>query len=295
MNTPERSRAGSPAPDWLVERRALIDQQLEGVPIAEGVVVEPLSGSPVPGLSCAVPRSDAAPPPITILYLHGGGYRMGSAMAYRAYGSRLASAAGAEVVLPDYRLAPEHPFPAAVDDALSVYRWMLDDRALDPRSVVVAGDSAGAGLSLALLIASRDTGLPLPAVAIAISPWCDLFNAGASFETNAELDQVFSLTAASEAADTYLQGADPAEPLASPARADLSGLPAIHVMVGGNEVLLDDARSLVDAALAAGVDATLSVHPGQSHVWHLNMPVDEAAATAMDEISAVVRRWTTCA
>lgn len=295
MNTPDRPREGSPAPDWLVERRALIDQQLAGVPIAEGVVVEPLSGSPVPGLSCAVERSDAAPSRTTILYLHGGGYRMGSALAYRAYGSRLAAAAGAEVVLPDYRLAPEHPFPAAVHDALAVYRWMLDDRALDPRSVVIAGDSAGAGLTVALLIVSRDNGLPLPAGAIVISPWSDLSNAGATFETNAELDQVFSLAAASEAADTYLQGADPAEPLASPARADLSGLPAIHVMVGGNEVLLDDARSLVDAALTAGVDATLSVHPGRSHVWHLNVPVDDAAATAMDEISALVHRWTTSA
>ena len=295
MNTPDRPQAGSPAPDWLVERRALIDQQLAGVPVADGVVVEPLTGSPVPGLSCAVERSDVASSPITVLYLHGGGYRMGSALAYRAYGSRLAAAAGAEVVLPDYRLAPEHPFPAAVDDALGVYRWLLEDRALDPRSLVVAGDSAGAGLTIALLVVARDRGLPLPAGAIAISPWSDLSNAGATFETNAELDQVFSLAAAREAADTYLRGTDPGEPLASPARADLSGLPAIHVMVGGNEVLLDDARSLVDAGRNADVDATLSVHPGQSHVWHLSVPVDEPAAAAMDEISTLVRRWTTIA
>lgn len=294
MNTPDRPRRGAAAPDWLVERRAMIDEQLALVPLAEGVDAEALAGSPVPGVRC-VPNGAAATSPPTVLYLHGGGYRVGSALAYRAYGSRLAAATGAEVVLPDYRLAPEHPFPAAVDDALAVYRWLLEHRSVEPGRLVVAGDSAGAGLTVSLLVAAREQGLGLPAGAIAISPWSDLANGGASFESNAGLDQLFSLDAAREAADTYLQGVDPTEPLASPVHADLAGLPPLHVMVGGHEVLLDDANALVGAARAAGVDATLSVHPGQSHVWHLAVPVDEPADAAMVEIAALVSRWTTTA
>jgi epsilon-lactone hydrolase len=289
MNTPDRAPRGPTPPDWLVERRALIDQQLAEVPLAEGVVAAPLAGAPVPGWSC----TPAGPAPVaTVLYLHGGGYRMGSALAYRAYGSRLAAATGAEVVLPDYRLAPEHPFPAAVDDAVEAYRWLTHDRSLDARQVVVAGDSAGAGLAVALLVAARDQGLALPAGAIAVSPWSDLTNRGGTFRSNADNDQLFSLDAAREAAATYLGDADPAEPLASPVHADLGGLPPLHAMVGGHEVLLDDARALVDAARSAGVDASMSVHPGQSHVWHLTVPVDEPAAAAMDEVAELVRRWT---
>lgn len=277
---------GRRPPSWLVERRALIDEQLAQVPLADGVIVEALVDAAVPGLRCRPEGPDAG---CTILYLHGGGYRMGSSVAYRSYGSRLAAAASAEVIIPDYRLAPEHPFPTAVDDALAVYRGLIPSGT--DRSLFVIGDSAGGGLTVAVLLAARDTGLPLPDGAITISPWVDLTNTGASFESNADRDQQFSVEAAREAAEMYLQGASPTEPLASPARADLSGLCAIHIMVGGAEVLIDDARLLHENARAAGCSVSLSEYPDQGHVWHLAPPPDPGAVAAMSELVGTVRAW----
>lgn len=286
MGRSQRASQGKPPPPWLMERRTRIDEQLTQVPLAPGVIVDALVGSSVPGLRCRPVDYDVE---CTILYLHGGGYRMGSSIAYRAFGSRLAAATRADVVIPDYRLAPEYPFPLAVDDALAVYRRLVE---ADPDGgLVVMGDSAGGGLTIAVLIAARDGQLPLPDGAITVSPWSDLTNSVATFMSNADCDQQFSLAAAREAADMYLQGASPTEPLASPALADLGGLCPIHIMVGGAEVLLDDARRLHENAHTAGSLATLSEYPEQGHVWHLVPPPDPAAGAAMIEVARTIKAW----
>jgi epsilon-lactone hydrolase len=223
-----------------------------------------------------------------LLYLHGGSYNAGSPRTHRALAARLSRASGARALTPDYRLAPEHRFPAAVEDATAVYRWLLAND-IRPERIVVAGDSAGGGLALALAVALRDAGEPLPAAVGCISPWTDLAGTGASMVTRAKADPILSPSANTPEARCYLGDADLRTPLASPLYADLHGLPPLLLQVGDDEILLDDSTRLAERAREAGVEVRLAVWPGMWHVWHAFAPFVPEAQRAIDELGAFVR------
>lgn len=203
-----------------------------------------------------------------VLHLHGGGYVMGDPGGSRGFTTALALACRARVVSLDYRLAPAHRFPAAVDDALAAYAALLGSGVL-PSRIAIGGESAGGGLTVATLLAVRGAGLPQPACAVVMSPWVDLTCAGDSYDTCAARDPLLTRGVLLEMADQYLGGGDPRAPFASPARADLSGLPPLLIQVGADEVLLDDAVALAERAQAAGVSTQLEIWPDMIHVWQM--------------------------
>ena len=225
-----------------------------------------------------------------VLYFHGGGYSLGSARSHRGLGKRIAFGARARVVLPDYRLAPEHAFPAAVEDAVASYRGLLA-KGVEPQQIAVAGDSAGAGLALALLVSLRDTGAPLPACAVLLSPFADLECRGESYRTLADADPIVSREMGLAMGRAYIGGREPSDPLASPVRAALDGLPPLLVQVGSREVVLDDARLIASRAQQAGVLAKLDVWPGMVHVWHLFASVLEEGQRAIEDAGSFIRHW----
>lgn len=220
-----------------------------------------------------------------VLYVHGGGYVMGSAGSHRDMTGRLSKAAGARVLSLNYRLAPEHPFPAPVDDAVAAYRWLLA-QGISPGNIAVAGDSAGGGLAIATLLSLRDAGEPLPAAGIGISPWVDMEGTGESMTTRAAVDPVVQKEGLLGMAKLYLGDADPKSPLAAPLHADLGGLPPLLLQVGDAETLLDDSTRLAEKARAAGVDVTLKVWDEMPHVWHLFAPILPEGRQAIDEIGS---------
>lgn len=201
-----------------------------------------------------------------ILFLHGGAYCLCSINTHRSVTAKIAGAAGARALLIDYRLAPEHPFPAAVEDAVAAYHAILD-MGIAPRNIVVAGDSAGGGLALALLLSLRDAGTPLPAAAVCISPWTDLSLSGESMTTNARKDVMLDYKTLEESTRFYLDGGDPHEPLVSPLFADYHDLPPLLIQVGTDEIILDDGTRVAEKARAAGVDVTLEVWESMQHEW----------------------------
>jgi acetyl esterase/lipase len=201
-----------------------------------------------------------------MLYLHGGAYDLGSPAMYRDFTWRIARAARTRLLCIDYRLAPEHPFPAALEDAVKAYRWLLDEGA-DPKHVGFMGDSAGGGLTLATLLKLRDDGAPLPAAAVVLSPWTDLALTGETLRTKAAVDPMISGPGLPIAAKGYLAGADPRDPYASPLYGDPAGLPPTLILVGTDEVLLDDSLRMADKMRAAGCEVEADVWPGMFHVW----------------------------
>jgi len=203
-----------------------------------------------------------------IVYLHGGGYVLGGVDSHRDLIARLSGAAGARCLGLDYRLAPEHPFPAAVDDAVSAYRFVLE-QGVTPNRIGIAGDSAGGGLTAATLVAIRDRKLPLPSCAALLSPWVDLEGTGESMNGGVSDDPMVRKDLVNMMAPAYLAGGDPRQPLASPLYADLRGLPPLLVHVGRREVLLDDSTRFALAAKRAGVNVELEVWPGMIHVWQI--------------------------
>jgi acetyl esterase/lipase len=222
-----------------------------------------------------------------VLFLHGGGYRTGSPATYRHFTWRIASAVGARVLAINYRLAPEHPFPAALDDAMSSYRWLLASGA-DPRRVAVIGDSAGGGLALALALKLRDEGIPLPAAVVALSPWTDLALTGASLRRNARADPMLSAYDIPRFAEDYLRGADPRHPYASPLYGDLTGLPPTLLHVGSDEILRDDAVRMARRLRRANCRVELEIWPRMPHVWHAMAPFLPEARSAIARIGAFV-------
>ncbi len=203
-----------------------------------------------------------------VLYVHGGGYVLGSIDSHRDLCERLSRSAGARVLSLDYRLAPEDPFPAAVDDSVAAYNWLLG-QGLAPGSIAIAGDSAGGGLVFGTLVALRDAGAELPACATPISPWVDLEGTGETMDSKADLDPMVQKEGIHAMGGMYVPTGDLKNPLAAPLYADLSGLPPLLIHVGTRETLLDDAIRMHDKAKAAGVDVTLDIWEGQIHVWHL--------------------------
>lgn len=272
----------NPTPELLRERFERLGEML---PAPEAAEVSRLDAGGVPAELVAAPGADAG----DILYLHGGGYVIGSPATHRNLAYNLSQDSGCRVTVLDYRLAPEHPFPAAVEDAVTGYRWLLETGSR-PERIAVAGDSAGGGLTVAALVAIRDEGLPMPAGAVSISPWIDLEALGDSVESKAALDPMVQKDRLLELARLYLAGADPRNPLAAPLYADLAGLPPLLVQVGTSEILLDDAVRLAERARAAGVETELEVAEDMIHVWHLFAPMLSEGREAVGRAAAFVRR-----
>jgi acetyl esterase/lipase len=282
------ARPVPPPPADIAEQRSRIDEAMAQMPLAEGTVSEPFVRSGVAGIECR-PVDVAYDAPI-VLYFHGGGFRIASALAYRSYGSHLAAVLGARVLLVEYRLAPEHKFPKAVDDCFAVWESLLAE-GIDTGRIVIAGDSAGGGLAASVTMHALADGV-LPAGVICCSPWVDLTITADTYDTNAESDKLFSRTSAEEAAPAYLGGADPMNPIASPLFGDWDGAPPLLILVGDAEVLLDDSRKLAEVAKAAGVDVTLSIYPEMPHIWTMSYPAFPEAVEGVTEMAEFVSRVT---
>jgi monoterpene epsilon-lactone hydrolase len=234
----------------------------------------------VPAIQVATPRSRHDR---HILYLHGGGFVYGTPSLYRDLIWRVADAAGAVVLVVDYRLAPEHPFPAAMEDAVAAYRWLLAEGA-DPGGIAIMGDSAGGGLTYSTLLTLRDARDPLPAAAVALSPWADLTLTSASIQRFAKADPMLSIGEARFFAAWYLGGTDPKHPYASPVFGDPAGLPPSLIHVGDDEALLDDAGNMADRLRAAGCTVELEIWPRMPHVWHMFARILPEARDAIERI-----------
>jgi monoterpene epsilon-lactone hydrolase len=252
---------------------------MEHTPNARGVSYEKLAVGGVPGISCT---PQGARRGAKILYLHGGAYVLGSANAYRHFAGQIAARAKAAVFIAEYRLAPEHRFPAALEDAKAAYRGLVEG---GPRKIAIVGDSAGGGLALALLSIVQSEGVA-PVAAVAMSPWTDLALTGGSLEDRANDDPLLTKEMLSKTSASYLNGHDPRDPLASPLYGALAGRPPIQLHVGTNEVLLDDTRRYAEKASAAGVEAEAHVWEGMTHVFPSSIGTLEAAEKALSLIAA---------
>lgn len=274
-------RAGVP----LEQQRQVLDSMGAAAQLPEGVVIDrrDLGGMDAEWLSGPWCDRDHV-----LLHLHGGGYVMGSCASHRALTCQVARACGMKAVLPEYRLAPEHPFPAALEDAVAAYRALLA-AGVDPGAIVLLGDSAGGGLALATLVALRDSGAPLPAAAVLLSPFTDLTFTGESIQTRAAADPWLAPPLLEPVSRLYIGDLDRSDPRVSPLFADLRGLPPMLIHVGDQEILLSDSTRLAERAGAAGVQAELDVFPEVWHVFHLFAPALPDANAALEKIGAFVR------
>ncbi len=272
--------------DWPAQRVAYDALATDWSPIFRRVRREEATLGGVPS-TWFVPKMPASGIDTTLLYLHGGGYIFGSTRSHGELIARLAIGSPAKAVAPTYRLAPEHRFPAAIDDVHAVYRALLD-AGTDPRRIVVGGDSAGGGLTMALLLRLRDAGEPLPAGAALICPWVDLTATGGSVTTNAAFDWG-NEEIGNRWIDAYLGDHDRRDPLVSPVFADLRGLPPLLVQTGSAELLHDQAMQLANRAREAGVDTRLVIEPDMVHDWHSFAGIFSDCARAIDDVGAFVR------
>ena len=262
----------------VAEQRRQLRELLSAQPLPAEISVTAavLGGVPVAEITV-----DGIEPRHTVLYFHGGVYVLGDAFQAAGLASQIGRRTRATVVSVDYRLAPEHPYPAAVDDALAAYQALLD-HGTAPADIAFAGESAGAGLAIATLVNARDHGLPLPAAALAMSPYADLTLAGTTMDTKRDADPLLSRENLQARIPDYTAGHDPALGLISPIFADLSGLPPLIIQAGTHEVLLDDAIRLAAQAATADVQVTLDITPGVPHVFQAYYPILDEAATALD-------------
>lgn len=272
------STAGRAVP--LEEQRARYRKLAALMPAPAGVRSEAVDADGVAAEWHRPTRDDASD--AALVYFHGGGYVIGGLDTHRKLAGHLAVAVGVPVLLVDYRLAPEHPHPAAVTDATAALRWARQGR--DPARVAVGGDSAGGGLALATCLSLRDAGEELPAAAVLISPWTDLEGTGDTMTTRADVDPMVTPESLGELAAWFLAGADPRDPLASPLHADLTGMPPVLIHVGDHERLLADSTRLADRLEAAGGTVQCEVWPHMVHVWHYFagwLPEADAALAAI--------------
>jgi len=274
------------------ERRARWETTFQSYcPVPAGTVVEPL---PTSGLAGEWVRANGvvSDHDQTLLYFHGGGYTAGSAAAYRGLSARLSSVTGRPVLAADYRLAPEQPFPAGLDDCVAAYQWLVKHVGAAPSNVVLAGDSCGGNFVITTILKLRDLGAPLPAAGVTISGQFDMTLSGESAETRADRDLVISRESLRACAGAYIGTADRRTPLASPIFADFKGFPPLLLQVGSEEVLRDDNVRLAAKAKAAGVQVEFEEWPQMMHVWHLFSDRLEEGRRALDRIGAFVRRHT---
>jgi acetyl esterase/lipase len=242
------------------------------------------------GVPTAEITIDGIEPRHVVLYFHGGVYVLGDAFQAANLASQVGRRTSAKVISVDYRLAPEHPYPAAVDDALAAYQALLQG-GIAPSDIAFAGESAGGGLAIATLVNARDHGLPLPAAAFAMSPYADLTLAGGTMETKREVDPLLSPQALHARVPDYTSGQDAALDLISPIFADLSGLPPLIIQAGTHEVLLDDAIRLARQAATADVEVTLDITPGVPHVFQAYYPILDEAAAALDRAGQLLSAY----
>ena len=284
----ERQKADSQRPPVTVEQaRAAFAPAGIIHPIPDDVCVSTVDAGGVPAHWLDAPGVDADG---VLLFLHGGGFQFGSLRSDGELAARVGRASGMRVLFPEYRLAPEHPFPAAIQDVLATWRWLRTDQQLSAGSVAVAGDSAGGGLAVSLLVAARDAGDSMPVAAVLMSPTVDLSSSGASMTDRVDQDPISTPALLRQLASDYLAGADPKTPLASPLFASLSGLPPMLVQVGTADLLLSDSERLAKAAAEAGVDVHLEVGQGLPHVYALMLGTPEAAE-AIERIGKFLRGW----
>jgi len=267
-----------PADSDVSEQRQLLRELLSAQPLPADVTVTAATLGGVPTAEITV---DGVEPRHVVLYFHAGVYVMGDAFLSADLASQVARRTRARVISVDYRLAPEHPYPAAVDDALAAYEALLHNGTA-PSDIVLAGESAGGGLVIATLVSARDRGLPLPAAAYVMSPYVDLTLSGATMQTRREADPLLRPQALSARVPDYTSGQDAALGLISPIFADLSGLPPLLIQAGTHEVLLDDAIRLAGVAATADVEVTLDITPGVPHVFQAYYPILDEAAEALD-------------
>ncbi len=271
--------------ETVAEMRANFAEAMSELRVSDDIRCIPVDAGGVQA-EWIVPPSAAAER--VLLYLHGGGYVLCSVSTHRDLISRIARAAGVRGLGVDYRLAPEHPFPAAVEDAITAYRWLVS-HGTAPGRIAIAGDSAGGGLTLATLVALLDAGDPLPAAAVCLSPWVDLEGTGASFSAKVAADPFVRKEMIEFLAQQYLGGSDARTPLAAPLYADLHGLPPLLIQVGTAEILLDDATRIADRAKAAGVEVSLEVWDDMIHVWQLFAPLLPEGQQAIERIGSFIR------
>lgn len=274
-----------PRPTGFAERRGRLDAIGSTSPVATDIRLEATDANGVAAEWSLAPGSD---PSRVLLFFHGGGYCSGSIVSHRGMVTEVGRSARVRTLAVAYRLAPEHPFPAALEDARAAYHFLLDHGIAAPR-IVVGGDSAGGGLTLALMTSLRDAGERLPGCAWLVSPWVDLQMTGASLAEKANVDPLISKPYLEELASAYLAGADPANPLVSPLNADLAGLPPLLVQVGSAETLLDDAVRIAQRAGAADVRINLEIWPHMIHAWHLWAAQLEEGRRAIASAGAFIR------
>jgi monoterpene epsilon-lactone hydrolase len=290
-------RKRSPELGTLDGTRLALDEMLCQFPLGSDVVYESINAGGVPAEWISIENQDGSTSVDTsdervMMYLHGGGYVLGSRRAYRGYFSRVSRAAGTRVLGLDYRLAPEFPFPAAVDDSVAAYRWLLS-QGIAPGHIVIGGDSTGGGLAIATLVALRYLGEPLPAGVACVSPWVDLECSGESFISKAEIDPVVQQRDGLRiSGQRYIGDLDWRAPLALPLYADLRGLPPLLIQVGTAETLLDDSTRLADQAESSRVKVELSIWEDMIHVWPIFAPVLPEGQQAIERIGKFVREQT---
>ena len=266
----------------IEEQRAGFDASVAKVPLPEGVSIAPASG---PGFAGAWFRPEGAAKGRALLYLHGGGFVLGSTVSHRPILTRLASAAGIDILALDYRMPPEHPYPAALDDAMAGYRWLLaEGYAAD--QIAVAGDSAGGQLTLSLMLRAKAEGLPRPACAVMISGWLDLSLTGDSIMRNQPADPLMTREMVRPMAEAYMGDIALDDVRASPVFGDLAGLPPVYLQTSTADILEDDSHLFATRAKAAGVDVELDRWPGMIHVWHAFAHIIPEAREAFAKIGA---------
>jgi len=277
--------AARPRAADVAQMRLDADARGKAFGLANDVTVQPVSANGVKAEWTSTPGAD---PSSTILYLHGGGYVICSLDSHRHLAAEVGRASGTRTLAIDYRLAPEHPFPAPIEDTVAAYRYLLDS-GLKPNRIALAGDSAGGGLVVGAMLAIREAGLPLPACAWCISPWVDMEALGHSFIDRAETDPTVQKATILMMAQWYLGGADPRHPHAAPIYGDLRDFPPLLIQVGSVETLLDDSFALARKAATAGVIVDMQVWPEMIHIWHLYFPELSAARRAIASGGSFVR------
>jgi acetyl esterase/lipase len=273
-------------PTGVVERRERLDDFGRALGVPEHARLEPIQIGDVPAEWSTTPEAD---PARAVLYLHGGGYMAGSIVSHRYVAIEIGRAARARTLALGYRLAPEHPYPAQLEDALAAWQY-LRDQGFAPDNIAVGGDSAGGNLTLALLLALRTRGMPLSCCGWLVSPWSDLTASGATMQTKADVDPMIQQPYLLELAQAFAGAKDLGDPLVSPQLADLAGLPPLLIQVGSEETLLDDSVTLAGRAGAAGVAVTLEVWPDMIHAFPMFFPRVAASRRATAGAGAFMRR-----
>jgi len=270
----------------IEESRANLKALADKRPLPDGTSLEPELASGVP---CEWVSALGAAPDKVIIFLHGGGYTIGTGKACRSLVSMISAASGCRGLVPEFRQAPEHPFPAAVDDVTAVYRWLLE-QGFPSRGIVMAGESAGGGLALAALVALRNEGDAPPSCGVLLSPWTDLACSGDSMTTKVDTDPMNDLATAKRFASLYADQTDLHHPLISPLYAQFGGLPPLLIQIGTDEMFLDDALRVAEKAKTAGVEVTLERYEGMWHAWHHFAPQMPEARQAIEQIGRYIGR-----